>query len=55
MLFIEKCPLLSYYAASGVNFLPTFQYTLLIPSLRVNNLKRKPAVHIRSLFGQCGR
>jgi hypothetical protein len=49
LLFLEKCALLGYYAASTGNFLPTFRYNLSVPCSRINNLKRKPALQIRSL------
>jgi len=52
LLFLENCALLGYYAAWSGNFLPKFWYNLSVPSSRVNNLKGKPAVQIRSLFGK---
>ena len=48
-LFLENCTLLSCYEVSSGNFLPTFRYNLLVLFSRVNKLKRKPTVQIRSL------
>ena len=52
MLFLVNCALMGYYAASSDNFLQTFRCNLSVPSSRVNNLKRKAAVQIRSLCGE---
>jgi len=47
----EKCALLGHYAASGSNFLQTFQYYLSVASSRFKNAKKKNHVApIRSLY-----
>jgi len=47
---VENCILLYYYTVSSGNFLLTFQDNLSVPSSRVNNPKRKPALPIWSLY-----
>jgi len=37
----ENCALLSYYAASSGNFLPTFRYNPSVPSSGFKNRKKK--------------
>jgi hypothetical protein len=49
----ENCTLLSYFAASSGNFLPTFQDNLSVPSSRVENPKShrgKPKLVMRERF-----
>jgi hypothetical protein len=47
MLYFDNCAFLCYYAATSVNFLPTFRYNLSVLSSSDDNLKRNPAVQVR--------
>jgi hypothetical protein len=45
----KNCDLLGYYTANDCNFLQKFWANISVPSSRVKNPKRKPAVPIQSL------